>query len=143
MSNARPNLIAALVCGVVMAAVMPSSSRAADEGAPSNAQFIKSCGTCHAAEQGAELRQGPNLATVFGRTAGTLAEYPQYSDALKTAGAGGLVWNEETLDKWITGAADLVPGTNMPYSQPDPEKRKLVIAYLKSLASAGAGQPAK
>lgn len=137
MSNARPNLIAALVCGVVMAAVMPSASRATEESAPSNAQFIKSCGTCHTAEQGAELRQGPNLATVFGRTAGTLAEYPQYSDALKKAGADGLVWTEETLDKWIIGAADFVPGTNMPYSQPDPEKRKLIIAYLKSLAPAG------
>lgn len=137
MSNARPNRIAALVCGVVMAAVMPSSSRATEEGAPLNAQFIKSCGTCHTAEQGAELRQGPNLATVYGRTAGTLAEYPQYSDALKKAGADGLVWTEETLNKWIMGAADFVPGTNMPYSQPDPEKRKLIIAYLKSLAPAG------
>lgn len=137
MSNARPNRIAALVCGVGMAAVMPSSSRATEEGAPLNAQFIKSCGTCHTAEQGAELRQGPNLATVFGRTAGTLAEYPQYSDALKKAGADGLVWTEETLNKWIMGAADFVPGTNMPYSQPDPEKRKLIIAYLKSLAPAG------
>lgn len=83
---------------------------------------------------GAELRQGPNLGTVFGRTAGTLGEYPQFSDALKKAGAGGLVWNEETLDKWISGASDFVPGTNMPYSQPDPEKRKIIIAYLKSLA---------
>jgi len=141
--NERPNRIAALVCGVVMAAVMPSSSRAAEEGAPSDAQFIKSCGTCHTTEQSAELRQGPNLATVFRRTAGTLAEYPQYSDALKTAGAGGLVWNEETLDKWIAGAADFVPGTNMPYSQPDPEKRRLIIAYLKSLAGAGAGHAAQ
>ncbi len=143
MSNARPNLIAALVCGVGMAAVMPASSRAAEEGAPSNAQFIKSCGTCHTAEQGAELRQGPNLATVFGRTAGTLAGYPQYSDALKKAGAGGLAWTDETLDKWITDAAGFIPGTNMPYSQPDPEKRKLIIAYLKSLALAGAGHAAE
>lgn len=90
-------------------------------------------------ESGAELRQGPNLGTVFGRTAGTLAEYTLYSDALKKAGAGGLVWNEETLDKWIAGATDYIPGVNMPYTQPDAAKRQLVITYLKGLAA----QPAK
>lgn len=103
-------------------------------------QFVTSCGTCHTVEPNAEIRQGPNLRTAFGRTAGTLAEYPAYSDSLKKAGAAGLAWNETTLDKWITGASAFVPGVNMMYSQPDPAKRKLVIAYLKSLASEnGAG----
>jgi len=139
--NACSTLIVALAACVM--ALAPTASRADDEGAPSNAQFVKSCGTCHTVEPGAPLRQGPNLGTAFGRTAGTLADYPQYSDALKKAGAAGLIWNEETLDKWIAGAADFVAGTNMAYSQPDPEKRKLIIAYLKSLAPASAAQPSK
>ena len=87
-------------------------------------------------EHGAELRQGPNLGTVFGRKAGSLEEFNQYSDALKKAGANGIVWNEETIDKWITSPEDFIPGGNMFYTQADPEKRKLVIGYLKGLAGA-------
>lgn len=107
------------------------------------AQFMKSCGVCHTTESKAELRQGPNLAGVVGRKAGTLAEFPTYSDALKKAGAGGLVWTDETLDKWMAGAADFVPGSNMFYSQPDPDKRKLIIAYLKNVPAGTGGVDGK
>lgn len=100
-------------------------------------QFLNSCGVCHTVEPNAELRQGPNLRGAFGRTAGTLQEFPGYSDALKKAGAGGLKWTEETLDKWITAAGAFVPGSVMLYSQADAAKRKLIIAYLKSVAAGG------
>jgi len=115
-----------------------SSSLRAEETvdlAAAQKQFMNSCGVCHTIEPKAEIRQGPNLHDVIGRKAGMLGEFPAYSDALKKAGAGGLVWNEETLDKWIAGAAEFIPGTMMPYSQADAAKRKLIIAYLKSLAS--------
>ena len=107
-------------------------------------QFVTSCGVCHTVEPGAPVRQGPNLSGVYGRKAATLAEFPGYSDALKKAGADGLVWTDDVLDKWIAGAADYIPGVAMMYSQPDADKRKLVIAYLKSLPSGGApSAPAK
>jgi cytochrome c len=106
----------------------------ADDSEPGRAQFLRSCGTCHAVEPGADLRQGPNLGSVYGRTAGSLEEFNLYSEAVKKAGAGGLVWNEETLDKWITSPDDFIPGGNMFYTQADPEKRKLVIGYLKGLS---------
>lgn len=115
---------------------LKASAAYADDSEPGRAQFLKSCGTCHAVEHGAELRQGPNLGTVFGRKAGSLEEFNQYSDALKKAGADGVVWNEETIDKWITSPEDFIPGGNMFYTQADPEKRKLVIGYLKGLAGA-------
>jgi cytochrome c len=120
------------------------SARAEDavDLAAASKQFLNSCGVCHTVEPKAEIRQGPNLETAFGRAAGTLAEFPTFTDALKKAGAGGLVWNEETLDKWITNAAEFVPGSSMPYSQPDAAKRKLIVAYLKSLAG-GAVAPEK
>ncbi len=113
-----------------------ASAAYADDSEPGRAQFLKSCGTCHAVEHGAEVRQGPNLGTVFGRKAGALEEFDQYSDALKKAGANGVVWTEETIDKWITSPEDFIPGGNMFYTQADPEKRKLVIGYLKGLAGA-------
>ncbi len=110
--------------------------------AAASKQFMNSCGVCHTVEPNAEVRQGPNLQTVFGRTAGTLADFPAFTDALKKAGAGGLVWNEESLDKWITNAAEFIPGSSMPYAQPDADKRKLIVAYLKSFAG-GAAAPEK
>lgn len=110
--------------------------------AAASKQFMNSCGVCHTVEPKAEIRQGPNLGTAFGRAAGTLTEFPTYTDAIKKAGAGGLIWNEESLDKWITNAAEFIPGSSMPYSQPDAAKRKLVVAYLKSLAE-GAAAPEK
>lgn len=115
----------------------------ADDSDPGHAQFVKSCGTCHTVEPNAEIRQGPNLNGVLGRTAGTLAEFPSYSEALKKAGAGGLVWSEEKLDKWISDAPGLVPDSNMFYSQPDPDKRKLIIGFLKSAGANAKGEVKK
>ena len=46
------------------------------------------------------------------------------------------MWTEETLDHWIENAQAYVPGTNMMYRQAKPERRQLIIAYLKSLDEA-------
>jgi cytochrome c len=92
-------------------------------------QFLTSCGTCHSAEINAASRQGPNLANVFGRHVGALPDY-KYSETLK---AGDWVWSEVTLDPWIENAQVAHPGTVMNYRQANPDKRQLIIAYLKSL----------
>ena len=121
---------------VLAASALPLGARAEEvDLKAAEAQFKKSCGTCHTIEPGAPLRQGPNLRGVVGRTAGTLAEFPKYSPALKAAGAGGLAWTPEKLDAWLANPAALVPGVLMPYRQADADKRKLVIEYLKSLPS--------
>jgi cytochrome c len=126
----------ALIVPLALGAGLGAAS--ADEAvdlATASKQFLNSCGVCHTVEPSAEIRQGPNLRTVFGRQAGTLDEFPTFSDALKKAGAEGVVWNDETLDKWITNAGAYIAGTMMPYQQPDPAKRKLIIAYLRHLAT--------
>src|SRR5262245_30972277 len=75
-----------------------SHAHAADPAA--EAQFKKSCGTCHSVDPAAAPRQGPNLFGVIGRPAGTLEGFA-YSPAF-AAGKGGLVWDATTLDRWIT-----------------------------------------
>lgn len=98
--------------------------------AAAETQFKKSCGTCHVAQADAAPRQGPNLFGVVGRKAGEAAGF-KYSPAF-AAGSGGIVWDEGALDRWLTDAQSVIPGAVMPYKQADPDKRRLVIEYLKT-----------
>jgi cytochrome c len=108
-----------------------ASAMADDDLAAAQKQFLTSCGTCHIVDPNGGPRQGPNLAGVYRRKAGTYPGF-KYSAALANA---GFVWDETSLDKWITNAQAFRPGSVMPYHQADPAKRRLVILYLKSLGS--------
>lgn len=101
----------------------------AQEVSPERRQFLNACATCHAAEKGAPHRQGPTLFGVFGKPAAQLEGF-KYSEALKTS---GFVWDEATLDAWLTDSQGKRPGAIMLYKQANPERRKLAIDYLKSL----------
>jgi len=105
-------------------------ARADDSSDPGAQQFKKSCGTCHTTDPKAPLRQGPNLHAVVGRPAGTLKGF-KYSPAFVKA-APGITWTAEMIDKWITDPQQVIPGAVMLYHQSDPDKRKLIIDYLKS-----------
>ena len=98
--------------------------------AAAEAQFRKSCGTCHVAAADGGRRQGPNLFGVVGRQAGEVAEF-KYSEAF-AKGSGGIVWDEGTLDRWLADPQSVIPGSVMLYKQADPDKRRLVIEYLKT-----------
>ena len=67
---------------------------------------------------------------VFGRKAASLPDY-DYSDALKSA---KIVWNEETLDKWLTDPQAVAPDAKMFFHLDNPQDRADVIAYLKERA---------
>ena len=64
---------------------------------------------------------------MFGRTAGTLPDY-RYSPALQKS---GIVWNDETLDKWLADPQALVPGTKMFFDVKSAQDRADVIEFLK------------
>jgi cytochrome c len=70
---------------------------------------------------------GPRHRNVFGSKAGSVPDY-DYSAALK---ASGIVWNETTLDKWLTDPQAFVPGTKMTFSVDVAQDRADVIAFLK------------
>ena len=87
------------------------------------------CMSCHAVTPG-QNGIGPSLAGVFGRKAGMAPEFV-YSAAMKDSGK---IWDEATLDAFLTNPIGVVPGTRMTYmGQSDPAKRKAVIEYLKTL----------
>jgi cytochrome c len=101
-----------------------------DAVARGKAQFLTSCGTCHTTDPTDPARQGPPLAGIVGRAAGTLPGF-SYSAALRDA---GWVWTDEKLDRWMTNAQTFRPGTTMNYRQAAPEKRAVILTFLKSIS---------
>jgi len=86
--------------------------------------FQARCTGCHSLDRDDE---GPRLRGVYGRTSGTVPGFP-YSDALKQA---DIVWNDRSLEEWLTHPQTLVPGSGMPVTVTDPGERHDLIAYLK------------
>jgi cytochrome c len=88
--------------------------------------FIQ-CAACHSLEPD-ENKQGPSLARIFGRKAGTVEDF-NYSDANKNS---GIVWDEAILRKYLPDPQSVVPGTKMAFpGLKDPKQVEDVIAYLK------------
>ena len=93
---------------------------------------FRKCQACHAIGEGASHRIGPHLNDVIGRQAGSLEDY-NYSQALRTAGQEGLVWNEETLSEFLADPAAMIPGTKMVFpGLREDEEIQAVIAFLAS-----------
>jgi cytochrome c len=120
----------------VLAIAHPSPSLAAGNAAR-GAKVYQDCMICHSLDQN-EI--GPRHRDVFGRKAASVAGY-DYSAALR---ASNIVWDETTLDKWLTDPPKLVPGTKMMFSVDDAQDRADVIAFLKAARSGpGAAAGAK
>jgi len=92
--------------------------------------FNNHCRTCHSVKEG-DNRLGPSLHNIYGAKAGASSTYANYSQGMKTS---GVIWNEETLDKFIENPEQVVANNNMkPYKGiPDPAVRKQIIDFLKS-----------
>jgi cytochrome c len=90
--------------------------------------FRESCARCHTtAEQGSG--RGPGLGGVFGRRAGSGPGFG-YSAALRSS---RIVWGEASLDSFLAGPGEHVPGSLMQLAIPDPDQRKDVVRFLATL----------
>jgi cytochrome c len=119
----------------LLTAVALATPAAAQEGnAEEGAEVFKKCRACHDVGPQAKNKVGPVLTGIIGRKAGSVEGFP-YSDANKTAGAGGLVWTEEVLFKYLENPLAFMKGTKMAFAGlSDPQDRKDVIAYLKTFS---------
>lgn len=81
------------------------------------------CFGCHALDTD---RAGPRHRGVVGRKAGSIRDYA-YSPAVK---ASTLVWNEATLDRWLTNPQEVIPGQRMNFRVMAAEDRADIIAFL-------------
>ncbi|AZO11798.1 MULTISPECIES: cytochrome c family protein [unclassified Mesorhizobium] len=91
------------------------------------------CIACHEAATDRD-RVGPHLMGVVGRKAGSAESFAShYSQAMKEAGAAGLVWDEANLAEYLKAPKQKVPGNKMGFSGlTSDEDIANVIAYLEA-----------
>ncbi len=125
----REKYAAAVVLAVAISALAETAWAGAPVAGDANRgeTIYEACQDCHSLDKN---DVGPRHRGVFGRKAGSLPDY-DYSEALKSA---NIVWNEETLDKWLTDPQAVAPGAKMFFHLDNPQDRADVIAYLKERA---------
>lgn len=89
--------------------------------------FRRQCATCHSLKASDPPRQGPHLAGVIGRPAGSVPGF-KYSANYATA---GFAWDEERLDPYLANPQAVIAGSNMAYRQANAGIRRSIIEYLK------------
>src|SRR5215216_2071054 len=72
------------------------------------------CTGCHSVG-GAGASNGPPLDNLIGRPAASIEGF-KYSDAMLEAAQAGVVWDVETLTKFITKPRSVVNGSNMAFT---------------------------
>jgi cytochrome c len=111
------------------AALFTMGTAWADGDAAAGKEVFKKCALCHSPDAGVN-KIGPSLHGIVGRHSGSIENFT-YSPAMKSADK---VWDEATLNTYLTDPRGLVPGTKMIFPGLKDEKdRQNVIAYLETL----------
>jgi cytochrome c len=116
-----------VVVMMVAATLAATGMARADGDAARGEKKFEECAACHKIER-SEDSVGPDLHGVFGRKAGTLADF-RYSPALKRS---GITWSPQTLDTFLADPQKAVPANRMPYAGlAEASDRADLIAYLQ------------
>lgn len=135
----KSTLVAAAVlmgAGTAFAADCSLSGAAAD-----GKTVSQQCKSCHVFEADKPSRPtGPNLHDVYESKAASRTDFSGYSDAMRTASGKGLTWTEANLFDYLGDPKAFLTKTigteakhKMFFSVKDEDKRKAVIAYLKTI----------
>jgi cytochrome c2 len=119
-----------LLGGIIFAGIFGVTAIAHAQDAAAGEQVFKSqCSICHSPQPNRNII-GPSLFSVVGRHSGLIPGF-HYSSANRNS---GLVWDVSTLDRYLTGPRQVVPGTLMTYpGLKDSHQRADLIAYLATL----------
>lgn len=105
------------------------SALAAGDAEAGRTLYQARCAACHSLDYNGA---GPAHRGVYGRAAAQAKGFA-YSEALRSS---HLVWNDETLDRWLADPERTAPGQRMGVNVPDAKERADLIAYLKQNALA-------
>jgi cytochrome c len=123
------------VIAVLVALASPSSTLAAPGDATRGERDFRACAPCHSLDPDRNMT-GPSLADLWGRKAGSLPSFERYSDALKSS---GIIWDDRSLDGWVTDPDRMVPDNEMPFNGiKDASDRADLLAFLKQATKPGA-----
>lgn len=109
---------------IAMTFLVQTPSYAAGDAVHGGQLYQSRCTACHSIDYNGV---GPAHKHLFGRKAGSLPDYT-YSPALQ---ASKVVWDEKTIDKWLTNPEKFIPGQKMGFQVASPQERADLIAYLK------------
>jgi cytochrome c len=99
------------------------------------ARIFNACGACHSLQPGKSMT-GPSLSAIWDKKAGSDPSFARYSDALKSA---NVVWDDNTLDAWVTNPQLVIPGNEMTFpGVKEPQQRLDLLAFLKDATKPGA-----
>ena len=97
------------------------------------AAAFQKCASCHQVGANAHGNFGPQLNGLFGRRAGSTADYA-YSPAMKVS---GIVWNEQTLSAFLRDPGKVVPDTKMRFWGIGNERElQALLAHLQTFQDA-------
>ena len=111
-----------------------TAAHAEDDMVAKGEKVFKKCKACHAVGPDAEkaTKMGPHLNGIVGRKAAAVEGY-EYSDALKTKGTEGVVWDEAHLAEFLKKPKEYAPGTKMNFGGLRKDSQiEDIIAYLKT-----------
>jgi len=118
------NIIGGALTAAISAALAAAPASIA-QNEPAAAAAFEQCAVCHSIDGSSGT--GPTLQHLIGRGSGTVPGF-RYSRAMKSA---AIIWNEATLDRYLTDPQGLVPGNIMPFAGvADAAQRAAIIAYL-------------
>lgn len=132
MQRGAQKSLAGALCAIGLAGILVGCGQSSIETAASTVQgdptrgkeLYEQCAACHRLT---ENSVGPMHCGLFGRKAGTVANF-DYSEAMH---GSGLVWDIATLDEFLTMPFTYVSGTRMGFAGfSSATDRQDVIAYL-------------
>ena len=103
---------------------------AADQSAGSGREIFEiRCAGCHEVVPPATRTLGPSLVGIIGRKAGT-GDTGVHSRA---AVESGIVWDRQSLRRFLSDPGREIPGTIMPVRVEDPRELDALLNYLETL----------
>jgi cytochrome c len=89
--------------------------------------FQLKCASCHSIGCN---RRGPKLDGLIGRRAGSVADFKDFTPALKES---GIVWSEKEIDDFLRDPERKIPGTSMSWPGPtqSAKERQRIIAHIR------------